>query len=162
MLTFKIAGAFTLLFITLYLCYEASRMEFRRLRQTEGFLLLIRHVKAQISCFCTPLAEIFAEFENSSLEAIGFTSALREGGFSYALEKCKDKIYLDTERINMLANFGEELGKSYREEQIECCDYYIGELENAYTKTRDEQPRRAKLYRSLLLTGGLMVIIVFI
>ena len=162
MITLKIAGACTLLLITLYLCYEASRMEFRRLRQTEGFLLLIRHVKAQISCFCTPLADIFAEFENSSLASIGFTEALREGGFTYAVEKCRDKIYLDEEGINMLTHFGEELGKSYREEQIECCDYYIDELESTYSKTRDEQPKRAKLYRSLLLTGGLMVIIVFI
>ena len=158
----KVCGAATLLLITLYLCYEASRMELRRVRQTEGFLLLIRHIKAQISCFCAPLADIFEEFENSSLESIGFTAALREGGFSYAVEKCREKIYLDPEEINMLSSFGEELGKSYREEQLECCDYYIGELESSYSRTRDEQPRRSRLYRSLLLTGGLMVIIVFI
>ena len=102
----KACGALTLLLITLYMCLEASRMEMRRVRQTEGFLLLLRHIKAQISCFCTPLCDIYRDFENDSLSSVGFVSALREGGFSYALEACRGKIYLESEVINMLLGFG--------------------------------------------------------
>ena len=158
----KACGALTLLLITLYMCLEASRMEMRRVRQTEGFLLLLRHIKAQISCFCTPLCDIYRDFENDSLSSVGFLSALREGGFSYALEVCRGKIYLEHDVINMLLGFGEELGKSYREEQLEFCDYYISQLECSYDKNRKEQPQRSRLYRSILMTGGLMVIIVLI
>ena len=158
----KACGALALLAVTLYLCIEASSMEVRRVRQAEGFLMLIRHIKAQISCFCTPLGDIFRDFENDTLSSIGFMSVLREKGFRAALDECREKIYLDDEEINMLASFADELGTSYREEQMEFCDYYISTLEQSYRKSRELQPARARLYRSLLLTGGLMVIIVFI
>ena len=158
----KICGTLTLLIITAYLCYEASALEAKRVRQAEGFLLLLRHVKAQISCFCTPTCEIFASFENEALSDIGFLERLSKGDFCTALEESRDKIYLDEEEINLLTAFGRELGKGYRQEEIEGCDYYIGELENAYAKKREEQPKKSRLYRSLVLTGGLMLIIVFI
>ena len=158
----KVCGALTLLILTLYLCYEATSMERRRVRQTEGFLLLLRHIRSQISCFCTPVRDILSSFENEALERSGFLCEARSGDFVSALDICKDRIYLDTEEINLLIAFGEELGKSYREEQIENCDYYIGELENLYGKRREEQPKRARLFRSLVLTCGLMVIIVFL
>ncbi len=159
---FKIFGTLTLLIITAYLCYEASSLEAKRVRQTEGFLLLLRHIKAQISCFCAPTDDIFSSFENESLSAIGFLQKLKEGDFCSAVHSCRDKIYLDEEEINLLTAFGRELGKSYRQEEIEGCGYYIGELESAYAKKREEQPKKSRLYRSLVLTGGLMLIIVFI
>ncbi len=158
----KACGAIALLTVTLYLCIQASSMEIRRVRQTEAFLLLLRHIKAQISCFCMPLCDIFRDFENDSLASVGFISVLRERGFRAAIEECREKIYLDEEEINMLCGFGDELGKSYRESEMEFCDYYISTLEQSYSKSREQQPARSRLYRSLLLTGGLMVIIVFI
>ena len=158
----KWCGSFMLLILTLYLCYEASAMERRRVRQTEGFLLLLRHIKSQISCFCTPVRDIFFSFENDSLERTGFLSEAKKGDFVSALNSCRDKIYLDGEEINLLLAFGEELGKSYRDEEIKNCDYYIRELENLYSKRREEQPNKSRLYRSLVLTCGLMVIIVFL
>lgn len=158
----KACGISTLLILTVYLCYEATSMEAKRVRQTEGFLLLLRHIKAQISCFCTPVCDIFSSFENEALACIGFLDTLKKNDFSSALDICREKIYLDGEEINLLSAFGEELGKSYRQEQIENCDYYIGELESSYTRRREEQPRKSRLYRSLVLTGGLMVIIVFL
>ena len=158
----KVCGALALLAVTLYLCIEASSMEMRRVRQSEGFLMLIRHIKAQISCFCAPLGDIYRDFENDTLYSIGFMTSLRENGMRAALEECREKIYLDEQEIDMLCAFGDELGKSYREQQIEYCDYYISALEQSYQKSREQQPARSRLYRSLVLTGGLMVIIVFI
>ena len=158
----KGCGSLTLLVLTLYLCYQASSMEKRRVRQTEGFLLLLRHIKAQISCFCTPVRDIILSFENEALERAGFLCEAKKGDFVSAMSLCRDKIYLDTEEINLLLAFGEELGKSYRDEQIENCDYYIGELETLYSKRREEQPKKTRLYRSLVLSCGLMIIIVFL
>lgn len=158
----KVCGSLTLLILTLYLCCQASTLERRRVKQTEGFLLLLRHIKAQISCFCTPVRDIFFSFENEALERAGFLCEAEKGDFASALSSCRDKIYLEGEEINLLLAFGEELGKSYREEQLESCDYYIGELEALYAKRREEQPKRLRLFRSLVLSGGLMVIIVFL
>ena len=137
-------------------------MEIKRVRQAEGFLMLLRHIRSQISCFCTPLGDIFGAYENAALEEIGFLSAMRERGFSAAIDECREKILLSCDEIGFLYSFGEEIGKSYREEEIECCDYYISVLEDSYARSRADQPRRARLFRSVLLTGGLMLIIVFI
>ena len=158
----KCLGILTLLSITLYFCYELTMLEKRRLRQTEGFLLLLRHIRAEISCFCSPLCEIFDAFQNESLEECGFLSALKSSNLSEAIEKTRSRIYLEQEEINMLGALASQLGSSYRDQQIELCDYYIGEFENLFTKTREEHPKRSKLCRGVVLTGGLMLIIVLI
>ena len=58
----KTLGIILLLCGSLYLCVSFSLFERRRLEQCEGFMLLIRHVKAQISCFHMPLSRIWQTF----------------------------------------------------------------------------------------------------
>ena len=72
------------------------------------------------------------------------------------------KIWLSEEEFTLLSAFAGEVGGSYVDEQISCCDYYIGELERAYKERREEIPGRKKLYRSLFITGGLMLAIVLL
>lgn len=158
----KCLGILTLLFITVYFAFEVTMMEKRKLRQAEGFMLFLRHVRAQISCFCTPLTDIFSGFSNDALEECGFLPVAREGNLSCAVDKSKGKIYLEEEEINMLSAFASQLGSSYRNEQLEICDYYIGEFENLFNRVRDEHPKKAKLFRGVVLTGGLMLIVVLI
>lgn len=159
----KIIGAALLLGLTVYVALEFSLMEGRRLRQIEGFLLLLRHIKAQISCFCMPTADIYRGFSNESLEESGLLASLCETNeFAKSIKDCRERLYLEDEEINLMLAFGGELGKSYRGEQIDCCDYYISEFESTYSARREEHPRRTRLMRSLLLSGGLMVIIIFI
>ncbi len=148
--------------ITVYLCFEATKMEKKKLRQAEGFLLFLRHVKAQISCYCAPLGEIFAEFANDALEECGFLPVLREKGLADAVKKSRSSIYLEEEEINMLTAFASQLGTGYRSEQLEICDYYIGEFENLLNLKREEHPKKSKLGRTVVLTGGLMLIVVLL
>ena len=158
----KCLGILTLLSITLYFCVEVTMMEKRKLRQTEGFLLFLRHIRAEISCFCTPLAEIFASFKNDALEECGFLREARDGNLQKAIEKTRSKIYLEEEEINMISALSSQLGSSYRDEQLEICDYYIDEFENLFTHARDEHQKRSKLCRGVVLTGGLMLIVVLV
>lgn len=160
---FKICGVLVLGAMTYYLCHSLTRFESRRIRQTEGFLLLLRHIKAMISCYRAPVREIYDGFSCRALEECGFIDALRlEGSFERAIQICRERIYLEEEEINLLTAFGRELGKSYRDEEVESCDYYIGEFERAFAGRREEHPKRVKLYRSLVITGALMLVIVLI
>ena len=159
----KTLGIILLLSGSLYLCFSFSLFEKRRLEQCEGFLLLIRHLKAQISCFHTPLGRIYASFTHGELERCGFLPILRQtGNLSMALKDAKKDIWLSEEEFTLLNAFAGEVGGSYVDEQISCCDYYIGELERAYKERREEIPGRKKLYRSLFITGGLMLAIVLL
>lgn len=159
----KTFGVILLLSGSLYLCFSFSVFERRRLAQCEGFLLFIRHIKAQISCFHMPLGRIYASFTSEELERCGFLGALRESeDVGKALDAAKGQIWLSKEEMSLLRAFSGELGVSYVDEQVSCCDYYIGELERAYAERRSELPSRAKLYRSLFITGGLMLVIILI
>ena len=159
----KTFGIILLLSSTLYLCLTFTLFERRRVSQCEGFLLLMRHIKAQISCFHTPLSRIWTSFSSEELEKCGFLGMLRQTeDFQKALGAVQGKIWLSAEELVLLHAFAGELGRSYVEEQISCCDYYIGQLEQAYLERRQEQPKRSKLYRSLFITGGLALVILLL
>lgn len=159
----KTFGVIMLLSGGLYLCFSFSVFERRRVLQCEGFLLLLRHIRAQIACFRMPLDRIWESFSSAELKRCGFLDALREkGDFTQALLAVRGQIWLCREELDLLFAFGGELGRSYFEDQVACCDYYIGELEQAYAQRRVEQPKRVKLYRSLFLTGSLMLVIILL
>ena len=158
----KLMGGVLLLGCFSYIGYYVAGMEGRRVRQAEGFLLLLRHIRAGIVCFADPLAEIYHRFENEALEACGFLAALREGGFLHALHACRDCLYITAEEVRILHAFGSEVGKSNTREQAGACDYAIGELEGALRRHREEAPRRARAARSLAVCGGLALLILLL
>ena len=159
----KTLGVILLLSGSLYLCFSFSAFERRRVLQCEGFLLLLRHIRAQIACFRMPHDRIWESYSSAELARCGFLDALREkGDFTQALLAVRSQIWLSREELDLLLAFGGELGRSYFEDQVSCCDYYIGELEQAYAERRSEQPKRVKLYRSLFLTGSLMLVIILL
>ena len=159
----KSFGIILLLTGSLYLCFSFSQFERKRLRQCEGFLLLLRHIRAQISCFRMPIGRIYASFSTEELEQCGFLSLLRDTeDLEKALLGAKGNIWISEEEISLLKAFGRELGEGYAEEQIAVCDYYIGELEKAYGERRNGLPQQTKLYRSLFITGGLMLAIMLL
>lgn len=159
----KTFGVILLLSGSLYLCFCFTQFERRRLQQCEGLLLLLRHIKAQISCFHMPLGRIYATFSSEELERCGFLEALRQTeDISKALDSAKGEMWLSGEEMTLLRAFSGEVGASYVEEQIACCDYYIGQLEQAYAERKTALPARRKLYRSLFITGGLMLVIILL
>lgn len=155
-------GMLVLFGVSLCLCRTVSRVERGRVRQAEGFLLLLRHIRTQIACFRTPVGEIYAGFENRALASCGFLAALRRDGFAAALRECRPGLYLGSEELALLAAFGDEVGKSYCEEQLALCDYTVGELESLFTKRRDEESGRTRVAHSLVITGSLMLILILL
>ncbi|MBQ8351154.1 MAG: hypothetical protein IJY20_03810 [Clostridia bacterium] len=158
----QIIGGGLLLGSFSYFGHYLAGLEGRRVRQMEGFLLLVRHVRTGIVCFAEPMEEIYRRFENEALETCGFLPALREGGFASALHVCRDRLYIGAEEGRALAAFAREVGKSYSREQAAVCDYTIGELEAALRRHQEEAPRRARAARSLAVCGGLALLILLL
>ncbi len=149
-----LGGATLLLLLTLGIWREVRRGEERRLREGEGFLQLLRYIRAQIACFATPLPEIYAAFENEALAACGFLAVLREGGIEAALAACRDSLHAEKAERKTLLEAARELGGGYREQQLATCDYYIGALEELCRTRRAEYPGRLRLGRTLIFCGG--------
>ena len=159
----KSFGVILLLSASLYLCFAFATFERRRMMQCEGFLQLMRHIKAQITCFRMPLSRIWTSFSSDELERCGFLSALREcQDVEKALMLSKENIWISADELHLLRSFSGELGRSYADEQIACCEYYIEELERMCAERKNAGPMRTKLYRSLFLVGGMMLVIILI
>ncbi|NLK39197.1 MAG: hypothetical protein GX303_02955 [Clostridiales bacterium] len=158
----KLFGAATILLVSLYLSSQITTFAQRRMRQTEAFLILLRYIKAQVACYKTPVAEIYQSFNNRTLEECGFVNVLREKGFEAALYECESMLYIDQNEFELLYAFASELGRGFQEEQLNSCDYHIGALEELYAKQKNEMPKKCKIYRTLIFTIGIMIIIILI
>ena len=134
----------------------------RRRAECEGFLTLLRSIRRQIGSFSAPLDAIYAEFSHPSLDAVGFTEVLRARGFAAALEESEGRLSVDGDVRLLLSAFSSELGVSYREDQLACCDRYIAELEDMLSSVRSEGTRRTKLACSLTAIFGAMLIIMLL
>ena len=87
---------------------------------------------------------------------------MREGDFSAAIARSRDKLLLSKEALGTLTAFADGFGKCYREEQIALCAWAISELESNLSHVRRDSPRRAKMGRGLIISGGLALILVLL
>ena len=71
-------------------------------------------------------------------------------------------LYIDQNEFELLYAFASELGRGFQEEQLNSCDYHIGALEELYAKQKNEMPKKCKIYRTLIFTIGIMIIIILI
>ncbi len=158
----KILGSAILVFAAVGGASKLSALAQSRVEQIAAFLSLLRYIKAQVAYFKTPVNEIYLSFENSVLEKCGFISALRENGMISALENTSENLYIEKAERELLYLFACELGGSFKEEQVKSCDYYIESLQLIYTEQKAELPRKKKLYKTVFLTVGIMIIIMFL
>ena len=123
------------------------------LRQAEGFLALLRHIRERIACYRTPAPELFCGFQNPALSRTGFLAALGSADFSHALAAAAERLYLDDEECEALRAFAAGLGSGFAEEELLRCDLAIRHLEAAVAARRDALPRSARLFRTLTVSA---------
>lgn len=126
-----------------------ARFEQKRCRQAEGFVALVRHVRLQIDCFATPVERILASLDESIRE----DCALPPHAESFSALLASTRLLVPEELRDLLIGFSGDLGSSYREEQLRCCDYYLSRMTPHCERIRAELPRRVRLW--LLLPGAL-------
>ena len=85
---------------------------------------------------------------------------LKSGGFESALDGTV--LYLKDDERAVLREFGAELGKSLREEQLRLCAYTTERLKSYCDKCTAELPKQVKLAETLSLLCGLMAAILLL
>ena len=158
----RLIGAAALLLLSVHVGNSLAAVEKKRLRQIEGFLLLVRYIREQISCFRRPLPEIYGGFRNEALESVGFLAHLSEGDFATAFEKAREELYLEDEERKLLCAFAAGVGQSFEEEQRALCAYTERELEKALARRKEEAPKRARVLRTLCAVFGGMIVILLL
>ena len=115
--------------------------EKKRNRQAQGFLALVRHFRAQIEHYATPVAQILATLDEQLLLDCGLCE--RPLSLDILLGGCE--LCIPLALTEELEGFFGELGSNYREEQLRCCDYYLGRIAPLCAEIGREMPKRVRL-----------------
>ena len=159
MLGIKLLGGVMIILSSFFVGRTLCSYERNRLLESEAFLNLIRHIKSEIFCYKTPLPKIISSYTDKSLSSCGFLSSF-DISWNDALTSSWDKLHIDGETKELLLAFGKELGGSYKDEQINSCDYYANKLSEKIEKIRVELPQKEKMYRSLAVVTGIFTVII--
>lgn len=136
-----------------------AAFERRRCRQAEGFVLLLRHIRLQIDCFSIPVAQILAACDKRIMIDCG-VEATKLTDFGALLRETR--LYVPEEMCRLLADFGAQLGSSYREEQLRCCDYFLERLIPCCDLLRAELPRRERMALILPMAIAAMLVLLLL
>lgn len=152
----KIIGL-ALLFLTAVYTGQITSSVYRlKLRNTESFMHFIQFACDQIDYYRLPTDEIYRKFDCKELQK--FLIKAGTDGFCEALKIC----VLPEKVFEILNEYGSELGKSDREQQLHNCSYTLNMLKCEAEKIRDELPKQIKLCNSLSIAAGLMIVIALI
>ena len=138
-------------------------------KRLESIILLIEHIKYEIGERMTPQNELFARFENKTLEKCGFLEVLkkcRADGERSVLETALDmygELFPGNDRCNMLLrDFSASLGKIPHTLQTERCTNYSERFGAIYTEISKKAVSEAKLYRSMGILCGVAAVLVLL
>lgn len=153
----KAVGICCLLAATVWLTQSLEAKETRRVREAEAVTGLLRWMRAQISCFSLPLAEIYAGYRNELWEKNGVLPLLRQRGLGAVLGRLSSAF--SEEELRPLVSYAAAVGTRFSEEEVRAIDAILPFYGKIEEDRRGEAPRRKKLARSLCATGGMMVVL---
>ena len=145
-----------------FIGFSAARVYRLRVSQLEAFLKLIRHIKAQIRYFCSPISSIIDGYEDEILSGCGFLLAARELGAGAGFESCRARLFLSEAESDELGSFFSGLGSHSADEEKNGCEYYEKTLGAELEKERSELAKRTKLCRTFGMLAGVLLAVLLI
>ena len=139
---------------------EKSTEVKREAEFTRAAAELVKRTGEEIDTLCCPLSEIFSSYNDELLADSGFMDALRESGFSAALEKYKSSFPKDVSPI--LESFSKRLGAGDRAEQTALCKRTYMLICDEYEKICEKLPERTKMIKVMppLCALGAVILII--
>lgn len=159
MLIFRLIGALMLGSCGTFCALHLNKRAAESLSQIKGWISLVRYVRTQIECFSAPVSEILSRCEPDALRACGYARDGIPEGLCSLLEGCE---ILDGETEKIISDFAGEFGRSYREEQVKRCDYYLSLLDSRRAAIQSQLPSKKKLNATLCIAGALAIVILFL
>ena len=130
--------------------------------QLDGFRAFAAYIGAQIGAFLVPLDSIYADFNNTPLEACGFLKLLRESDFETAFVVCRDRIFLTDTELYEVEQFFRGLGRHDAKEEERHCAYYEKRLGEMCTAAHGQAVAKTRLCRAFGFLGGLMLSVILL
>jgi len=155
MIGVKLVGTLTLLAVGGAFATSSVQAERRRLSMLDAWIELLLTVRREIDCYLRPIDEILKGCPPSLRHACA-----AGGNGDTPEELLRDAApHLDRDAYRLLERFSGEIGSTYREEELRCCDFYIQALRSHRDAVAAEHPARVKLGVTLSLSAALGTII---
>lgn len=151
---YKVAGALLLAACGILMTLVLNRRADRALSQLDGWIALLRYVRAQVDCFSLPMAEILSRGDEALLRSCGYEGGAPPRSFDDLLSACPIR---DEETRRILWGFADAFGRGYREEQLKRCDYDCALLCGRREALAAKLPERKRLNATLCVCGVLML-----
>lgn len=146
----KSIGAVVLLVSSLIYGRQKIHAERRRLGLTEAMCEFVGEIGDSIEHRMRPLPDIFRSYRNQALEECGFLPAVRENGLRNAWDACAPCFReLDGRIFERMSAFCDEIGRGYREEELELCSLTIKQLRDECARLKNDSKNKEKLYRTI-------------
>lgn len=156
---YKIAGALVLVLSGFGGAYILNTAATQRATQSEALIAFVRFVRAQIECFAMPASEIILRCDKRLLADCGFSVLEQDRSFE---ELARGISIADGETREIIESFLRGFGKSYREEQVKECDYYIELLTERRQKIFEELPNKKRVNSALCISSALAAVILLL
>ena len=156
---YRIAGALILSFSGFWGAYMLNTAATVRYSQSEALISFLRFVRAQIECFAMPASEILMRCDKKLLCDCGFHLSEEDTSFEALIRGISVS---DSESREIIESFLAGFGKSYREEQIKECDYYIDLLSARRQRLLEELPNKKRVNSALCISSALAAVILLL
>lgn len=143
-------------------CFGAAytgRRAAERLMRVEGLCDLLQRIRTEVDCFSLPIGEILSRCDREILRKCGYESSSPPRDMEGLMRGCRIH---DREAREILLRFSENFGRCYREEQLRRCVYACDSLRLRRERLSEELPRRRRMQSTLLVSGALALVIIFL
>ncbi len=158
----KYIGLFLIFIACTFFGSGLAVSEKRRIERSESLRDLILHMQREIECFRSPLENIYSSFSSEVLERSGFIEKLRLNNLKTALEATGNIFCFSDATFNAFLKFADFLGKSEYSDQVARCKYIISLLDDELKKSKEVYPKNRKMYSSLGILMGIMIVILLL
>lgn len=158
----KYIGLFLIFIVCTFFGSGLALAEKKRIERSDALRALIAHISREIECFRTPLENIYSSFSSEVLEKNAFLQKVRVSGLECALEGEMSTFCFDEKSFAALVNFAEFLGKSEYSDQTARCKYILSVLDEDLKIKRENYPKNRKMYSSLGILAGIMIVILLL
>lgn len=135
----------------------------KRISECEGFLSFLIHIKGQITRTLTPPLDFFKDFKCEPLMRSGFLTELEAGKtLTEAFDTSKQRLSIGKQAKELLWDFFYGFGGDYKDGELARLGEFEQRLSETVKKDREELPKSVKLVRTLLISGALGLIILFL
>lgn len=159
MIFYKLLGVLCVGSCGVFSVMRLNRKEDGILSSANAFCRFLEYMKNQIDCFSLPISEIFARADVELLRLCGYEKEKPPKDINEFIGACGG---VDKEIKKIMEELSLEFGKSYRDEEVKRCKYYLCRLEERRNALNEQHSVKKKLNLTLCISGCLAVIILFL